>query len=36
VAIKVVEFLTQSILVIRWRRWLTDFFLSRWLADHNH
>jgi len=36
VAIKVVEFLTQSILVIRWRRWLTDFFVSRWLADHNH
>jgi putative ATP-binding cassette transporter len=36
VALKVVEFLTQSILVIRWRRWLTDFFVLRWLANHNH
>ena len=31
-----VEFFTQSMLVIRWRRWLTDHFVSRWLADHNH
>ncbi len=36
VAMKVIEFLTQSILVIRWRRWLTHFFVSRWLAHHNH
>jgi putative ATP-binding cassette transporter len=36
VAIKVVEFFLQSILVIRWRRWLTDFFVERWLANHNH
>jgi putative ATP-binding cassette transporter len=36
VVMKVIEFLMQSILVVRWRRWLTDFFVSRWLADHNH
>ena len=36
VVMKVVEFLLQSILVIRWRRWLTDFFVARWLANHNH
>ena len=36
VVMKVIEFITQSILVIRWRRWLTDFFVSRWLANHNH
>jgi putative ATP-binding cassette transporter len=36
VVMKVVEFLIQSILVIRWRRWLTVFFVSRWLVDHNH
>src|SRR5579862_6875807 len=32
----VVEFFMQSMLVIRWRRWLTDHFVSRWLAGHNH
>jgi vitamin B12/bleomycin/antimicrobial peptide transport system ATP-binding/permease protein len=36
VAITVVEFFTQSMLVIRWRRWLTAHFVSRWLARHNH
>ena len=36
VAIAVVEFFTQSMLVIRWRRWLTDHFVSRWLTHHNH
>ena len=36
VAMTVVEFFTQSMLVIRWRRWLTDHFVSRWLARHNH
>ena len=36
VAITVVEFFMQAMLVIRWRRWLTDHFVSRWLADHNH
>jgi vitamin B12/bleomycin/antimicrobial peptide transport system ATP-binding/permease protein len=32
----VVEFLVQSLLVIRWRRWLTDHFVSRWLQSHTH
>jgi vitamin B12/bleomycin/antimicrobial peptide transport system ATP-binding/permease protein len=36
VALKVAEFFMQAILVIRWRRWLTDYFVKRWLADHNH
>jgi vitamin B12/bleomycin/antimicrobial peptide transport system ATP-binding/permease protein len=36
VAMTVVEFFTQSMLVIRWRRWLTEHFVSRWLAHHNH
>ena len=36
VAMKVVEFFMQSVLVIRWRRWLTDYFVSRWLDGHNH
>jgi putative ATP-binding cassette transporter len=32
----VVEFFTQSMLVIRWRRWLTDHLIGRWLASHTH
>jgi vitamin B12/bleomycin/antimicrobial peptide transport system ATP-binding/permease protein len=36
VAMTVVEFFMQSMLVIRWRRWLTDHFVARWLAGHNH
>ena len=32
----VFEFFVQSILVIRWRRWLTDHFVSRWLQSHTH
>ncbi len=36
VAMTVVEFLVQNILVIRWRTWLTDHFVSRWLHRHNH
>jgi len=36
VAMTVVEFFVQSMLVIRWRTWLTDHFVSRWLARHNH
>ena len=31
VAMTVVEFFVQSMLVIRWRTWLTDHFVSRWL-----
>src|SRR4029077_7146858 len=29
VSMTVIEFFTQAMLVIRWRRWLTDHFLSR-------
>ncbi len=36
VASAVLEFFTQSMLVIRWRRWLTDHLISRWLAGHTH
>jgi putative ATP-binding cassette transporter len=36
VTITIVEFFVQSMLVIRWRRWLTHHFISRWLTDHNH
>jgi putative ATP-binding cassette transporter len=36
VAMAVIEFFMRSMLVIRWRRWLTDHFVSRWLARHNH
>ena len=33
---KVIEFLLQSALIIRWRRWLTDDYSARWLDGHNH
>jgi vitamin B12/bleomycin/antimicrobial peptide transport system ATP-binding/permease protein len=36
IASAVVEFFTQSMLVIRWRRWLTDHFIARWLEGHSH
>lgn len=36
VAMTVVEYFVQSMLVIRWRTWLTDHFVSRWLAHHTH
>ncbi len=36
VGMKVIAFYVQSILVIRWRRWLTDHFVSRWLVSHTH
>jgi putative ATP-binding cassette transporter len=36
VASVLVEFYTQSMLVIRWRRWLTDHLIERWLAGHAH
>ena len=32
VAMTVIEFFVQSMLVIRWRRWLTDHFVARWLG----
>jgi putative ATP-binding cassette transporter len=36
VAMTVVEYFVQSMLVVRWRVWLTDHFVSRWLNLHNH
>jgi vitamin B12/bleomycin/antimicrobial peptide transport system ATP-binding/permease protein len=36
VASTLIEFFVQSMLVIRWRRWLTDFYVVRWLGDHTH
>jgi putative ATP-binding cassette transporter len=36
VAMVVIGLFVQSMLVVRWRTWLTDHFVSRWLASHNH
>jgi vitamin B12/bleomycin/antimicrobial peptide transport system ATP-binding/permease protein len=36
VGMTVVEFYMQAMLVIRWRSWLTNHFVSRWLTTHNH
>jgi putative ATP-binding cassette transporter len=36
VTMAVVEFFMRSMLVIRWRRWLTDHFVARWLNQHDH
>ncbi|WP_294539346.1 SbmA/BacA-like family transporter [uncultured Rhodoblastus sp.] len=32
----VVEYVVSSYLVIRWRRWLTQFYISHWLVGHAH
>jgi vitamin B12/bleomycin/antimicrobial peptide transport system ATP-binding/permease protein len=32
----VAEFVVQSTLVIRWRAWLTNFYVDRWLDNHTH
>jgi putative ATP-binding cassette transporter len=32
----VIEFVVQSMLVIRWRRWLTEHFIAHWLGGHAH
>jgi putative ATP-binding cassette transporter len=36
VASAVVEYVLQSMLIIRWRRWLTQYYVSRWLGGHRH
>jgi vitamin B12/bleomycin/antimicrobial peptide transport system ATP-binding/permease protein len=36
VAMTVIELFVQQMLVIRWRTWLTNHFVSRWLTHHNH
>ncbi|WP_374547495.1 ABC transporter ATP-binding protein/permease, partial [Rhodoblastus sp.] len=32
----VIEYVVSSYLVIRWRRWLTQFYISHWLHNHAH
>lgn len=32
----VIEYVVSSYLVIRWRRWLTQFYISHWLGSHAH
>ncbi len=36
VAIAVTDYVLRSYLVIRWRRWLTQHFIDRWLGGHRH
>ena len=36
VASGVIEFVVQSMLIIRWRRWLTRYYVGHWLDDHAH
>ena len=36
VASAVIEFVVQSMLIIRWRRWLTRFYTGHWLDEHSH
>jgi putative ATP-binding cassette transporter len=36
VASLVIEFVVSSYLVIRWRRWLTHYYISHWLEGHTH
>lgn len=36
VATAVIEYVVQSMLVIRWRRWLTDHYVARWMTGATH
>ncbi|HUZ91378.1 MAG TPA: ABC transporter ATP-binding protein/permease [Methylocella sp.] len=36
IATAVVEFVMTNILIIRWRRWLTNNYVNRWLDAHTH
>jgi putative ATP-binding cassette transporter len=36
IATAVLEFVVTSILIIRWRRWLTGNYVNRWLDGHTH
>jgi len=36
IATAVLEFVVTNILIIRWRRWLTDDYVKRWLDAHTH
>ncbi len=32
----IAEFVVQSMLIIRWRRWLTQYYIARWLDGATH
>jgi vitamin B12/bleomycin/antimicrobial peptide transport system ATP-binding/permease protein len=32
----VIEFVMQSFMLIRWRSWLTKYYVSHWLSRHSH
>ncbi|PWB81666.1 MAG: ABC transporter [Methylocystaceae bacterium] len=36
IASAVIEYVVQSLMIIRWRRWLTEHYVSRWLGRHTH
>ncbi|ACK49769.1 ABC transporter related [Methylocella silvestris BL2] len=36
IASAILEFVVASTLIIRWRRWLTEDYVSRWLDRHTH
>jgi putative ATP-binding cassette transporter len=36
VASNIIEYVVQSMLIIRWRRWLTNHYIGRWLAGNTH
>jgi vitamin B12/bleomycin/antimicrobial peptide transport system ATP-binding/permease protein len=36
VGMTVIELFVQQMLVLRWRTWLTEHFVSRWLNTHTH
>jgi putative ATP-binding cassette transporter len=36
IATAVLEFVVTSTLIIRWRRWLTNNYVNRWLDAHTH
>ena len=36
IASAIIEYLVQSTLMIRWRRWLTDDYIKDWLDDGTH
>lgn len=36
VASAIIEFVVQSMLIIRWRNWLTSHYIARWLDGNTH
>jgi vitamin B12/bleomycin/antimicrobial peptide transport system ATP-binding/permease protein len=33
---RVIEYVVQATLMIKWRRWLTEFYTGHWLGNHAH